>query len=260
MRSPRRIYPINIFDSVIATTNYDPLGNPLDDPLDGFLDDSSISTLGSLPASSSCDDASIKTEDFLAGFYPEENSPTMNLFDSPTISEFSPLIAREEDPNNPNPKPQRGPRNRKVYKLSPDADPYTPTSEAYAEDGTPIKPWICPSGKRRACCSWDAYPPFSRCWSREGSNSVCRFAKSRHCCDSVTSPGGPGLGCEQVRWVESTEDRESRTDSSSSSSSSGDTTTSNVVDLLQDVFPILQPWPELIPDSNPDQCKLRSRS
>lgn len=216
------------FKSLVATTNYG-------------SEDSASSLI------SNCDSSSLDYGDFLADYSPTDSS--FNILD-PSIS-----VANTDDnlsmfnrrsrvePRSPGgaagsyePKPR--------YELDPATNPETQKSSAYAADGTPISPMNCPSGKKKACCAWDAIPPFSQCWigQRFLASVACRPAKNQACCAEVPEPGGPGIDCEPVQWGKS---RDGRTQRDPNQSQGGPSSTP-----FQDTFPILQPLPDLTPSPN----------
>lgn len=217
-------------------------------------------TLGSFVTNSNCDGSSIGTDDLLAEYYPEEDT-SADIFD-PSVFAANPgdnlLVARLEGSEIPQIQPPTNPGRNKgtyvrpqVYTLPPNTGKYLRTYDAYAEDGTPIQPASCPAGKKRACCDPDAIPPFSRCWrGGQGPNSICAFAKNQFCCTSVEKAAGPGIDCDEAKWIKSRDGRQSLPNS-------GGENQPSTLDL-QDLFPILQPLPPLT-DPNPTWCKPRGR-
>lgn len=219
------------FEPIATTTNY------------GSENSASIPT-------SNCEDSALETGDFLAGYDPNEDS-SFNIFDQSVsvanaddnLSMFN-LKGREIRYGGGGGAPYV-PVSR--YDLDPNTSPNTPNSEAYAADGTPLRPMQCPNGKTKACCTWDAFPPFSQCWPavRFTPASVCRLAKNQFCCAKIPEPGGMGIDCEQMKWSKARDGRKQREPTPPTSSQ------------FQEIFPILQPLPELNP--NPDFCSPRRR-
>lgn len=210
------------FDPLVAATSYE-------------------SENGASIPSSNCEHSALETGDFLAEYDPDEDS-SINMFDpsaSVTNADISKLKGREIRHGGGGGYPYV-PVQR--FDLDPNTSPDTPNSEAYAADGTPLRPMNCPNGSKKACCVWDAIPPFSQCWPavRYTPVSVCRLAKNQFCCGDISENGGPGIDCEQMKWSKSRDGRKQRPPNPPQSNP------------FLDMFPILQDLPDLNP--NTDFC------
>jgi hypothetical protein len=249
---------INGVDSVVDTTNY------------GSRKDPFIFNLNSFPVNPECDgsssfetenflaedDPTVETEGFLTGYYPAADSSLTNYAPSAFTadSENSMFVARSaEGSDGPKEKSRKEPYVPvRIYKLDPNTSPYATTAEAYTDDGTPIKIGKCPKGTSRACCQWDAIPPFSVCWTMETNKSACRYAKSRFCCEKVQRGGGAGINCQDATWVEAHDGRKARPNASPG-------TLPPSSHPFQELFPVLQPLPLLPDDPEPAYCKNSRR-
>jgi hypothetical protein len=214
------------------------------------------------------EDHLFETRDLLVNYFPEENVENVSLdhFDlwSPTFSsEDSILSSNFEVGINPGkyqrPPPEPIPR----YEIDPNTAPFVGYNHAYAEDGTPIRKGNCPKGKRRICCNWIAADPFSECWYPPGPKPyrLCAPAMNLFCCRSVIlgksrKQGGTGEDCERVPWLLDERRRPKSSEESfeepSQESLEEPSEVPSRIDL-EELFPILQPLPEL-PDPNPRSC------
>lgn len=232
--------PVGDFDSLVATTNY------------GSENSASVTI-------SNCDSSALESGDFLAEWDPNEDS-LFNMFD-PSVS----VAEADDDMGMFNLKGRAEPRYRggtgglgggvyvpvQRFELDPNTSPETTRYGAYAADGTPISMMNCPNGSKRTCCKWDAIPPFSQCWSalQHTISAVCRLAKNQFCCGGVSEPGGPGINCQPIQWSKARDGRRQREPSSPQGPTSNP---------FQEIFPILQPLPDLTP--KPDFCSPRRRA
>jgi hypothetical protein len=206
----------------------------------------------------SAEDHLFKTRDLFTDYYYPEEDVSMNVFDpwSPTANSEDFIVSSNSEFGE-NPKKPRKPRYKPVerFKLDPQMDPLTRVRQAKAEDGTPIRPGICPRKKSKTCCLRDAIPPFSKCWKPLDARAyidrkrMCLYAMNLFCCESVTYDnyalnGGLGTNCEDMRWVK---------DPARESNSPQDSSQGPSQIELQEIFPILQPLPEL-PGPNLDYC------
>jgi hypothetical protein len=265
---------INAFDPAIASaTGYD-------------LEDQSL-MLDSAFISSSCDDSSLASDDFLATrnsiietedlFAPEKNDSAFEFAD--LLAEYYYPEQEEEksfiylaSSENPDPdltkarkssQPKRpDPRNAKAYQLDPNTLKWTFVDDAYADDGTPIQQGKCLDWRRQACCQWDlnGLDPFSQCWWIQNNDDLCRFAKSRSCCRDLEASGGKGIDCQQARWVKSKDaSRQPRQAKNSDANGNNSPSSSFSENELQELFPILLDLPSFS-DRNPAYCRPRRRS
>ncbi len=151
--------------------------------------------------------------------------------------------AKEKKKNPPKP---RKPRLVPTYELDPRTGKYTELKDAYAQDGTPIRPKNCPDGKKRSCCRYDAEGgPFSECWKDGHNNAVCRYARNQFCCEDVPVKGGPGVNCEEAKWVKA-RGRVTRPEDSSA------------MNQFREFFPILQDLSPVLSDPDPEEDLNRS--
>lgn len=226
----------NNFDSLVASTNYGSESSP------------------SVP-SSKCESSAPGSGDFVADYDPNEDS-SINMFD-PSVS-----IANADDSMRIFNLKGRGELRYKGggggpyvpvarYELDPNTSPDTMRSEAYAADGTPIGPMNCPNGSKKSCCIWNAVPPFSQCWPGLAYNPhyFCSFAKNLFCCGETPEPGGPGINCQPIQWTKSRDGRKQRDPNTLQGPTSNP---------FQEIFPILQPLPDLTPSS--DFCRPKKRA
>lgn len=124
-----------------------------------------------------------------------------------------------------------------LYELDPNIGTNVQTTAAYASNGTPLKPDSCPPGHRRSCCTDDTH---TECWHYALNKQSCRYARRLFCCQSIPQQGGPGTGCQTMKWVlERTRPLRNPP--------------SNQPDKLQGIFDIFQ-FPDLSPNSNPGYC------
>lgn len=199
--------------------------NPEADPPIDILD-SSISTA---PCNSQSD-SSIKSSDSSA-------STTLQDLEGNPI-----LIASDDSPGASRGKPNSRYTIEPTYELGPYTGPYTYTSDAYAEDGTAIKPGRCPSGTKKACCR--DYTNMV-CWFYPGNPQLCRYAKNLYCCGDVPEIGGPGTDCQTMKWIYER-------------GRANKTPPPDQPNQLQGVFDIFQ-FPDLNPNPNPSYCPSPSR-
>lgn len=129
-----------------------------------------------------------------------------------------------------------------IYELGPDIGPTVDTTDAYAADGTAIKPSRCPSGMKKSCCTDNTH---TACWYYPRNAQLCRYARNLYCCDEVPRLGGPGIGCQTIKWVYE-RSRPRRNPSS------------NQPDPFEGIFDIFH-FPDLNPNSNPSFCPSPSR-
>ena len=129
-----------------------------------------------------------------------------------------------------------------VYELGPDIGPTVDASDAYAADGTAIKPNRCPKSTKKSCCTDNTH---TACWRYPLNIQLCRYARNLYCCAEISQPGGPGVGCQTIEWVyERTRPRKKPP--------------SNPPNQLQGIFDIFQ-FPDLNPSSNPSYCPSPNR-
>ncbi len=150
------------------------------------------------------------------------------------------MIASSKEGRKKKPPKPRKPRLVPTYELDPRTGKWTELKDAYPEDGTPLRPKNCPDGKKRTCCRFDAVAgPYSDCWKDGYNNAVCRYAKNQFCCEDVPVNGGPGVNCEEAKWVKD-RGRKARPEDS------------EATNQFQEVFPILRELPLGFPDLNPN--------
>lgn len=212
-------------------TDSDPGSNPFIDIFDPLVATTSLDLNANL-ANTNCEDSATNPGEFLAEYDPTQDF-SVEMFDP----SFSSAKAKK--------------RVDRYYDLDPDTPQYAESERAYAADGTAIQPATCPDGKRRACCLWNADPPFSQCWPFPGNYMVCRFVKNKVCCAKVPVAGEAGIDCEKMRWIKARDGRKSREDSPENPP---ENPASNE---FQEIFPILKPLPDLNPDDA--YCKPRAR-
>lgn len=230
------------FDSLAATTNYE------------SENDASIPT-------SNCEQSGLDTGDLFAEQYDSKEDSSISV-----LARSAPVVNADDNIRKFKLKgrqmPDGGTSIRVLdipgssFDLDPNTSPDTGVSQAYAADGTPLRPKQCPNGTKRSCCKWDSFPPFSQCWPHAVNMGVCRSAKNQFCCASILNGGSvntgvpsTGLDCQDMKWQKSRDGRKQRAPSSLESPTSNQ---------LQEIFPILQPLPDLSP-SNPDFCSIRRR-
>ena len=227
-------------------------GEPAEDSLTNYNLDFAdeglpMAHLDSSLVDANCGDLSIQTEDPLFNDYVED--PSTNLF-APAIDAEDPSLPITDDrislENKGTRKGQYVPE--KTYDLGPSTGPYTPSWDAVAEDGTPLRFARCPAGKKRTCCS-RTDPPFIECWLASMSTPVCQFARNQYCCTGVQSKGGPGIDCENTRWIKA---RGRAQELNPSEDPQG----TSLPNQLQELFPILQDLPDINP---PAYCQSRRR-
>lgn len=211
----------------------------------------SISNLDSSLISANCGDTSIQPDDPLFDY--DAADPSTNIFARSVEYTEDPSLLTTDDIES-SAKGQSNTRKyfpERTYDLDPGTGPYTRTFEAYAGDGTPLQLGNCPAGKKRTCCL-PTNPPFSQCWLMPTSTqALCRFAKNQFCCQGVQSKGGPGIECEEARWIRSRDGRAAREIPSEEEPLESPTSSE-----YQELFPILKPLPDL---TRPDSCLPRVR-
>ena len=246
------------------------LGNPVTDSdpfLDGFdplvaMTENGSENGASIP-STYCEDSALETGDFFAEYDPNEDY-SISMFDPSTSTANADDYVRMFNLKRSKELRSRGgggagghrPDARPYvtvtrYDLDPNTSPNTLNINAYAADGTPISPMLCPHGTKRNCCIWDALPPFSQCWpwARYMTTQVCRLAKNQFCCDEVPKRGGEGINCQDMKWTRSRDARKQRQPAEDPPPTSSSE--------LQEIFPILQPLPDLSPNPSLDFCSPR---
>lgn len=175
-----------------------------------------------------------------------QSSSFMENFDSsdsaslPDLDENSNLIA-SDDQLTPEQRARHKPSWRytvePTYPLSDEIGPNTDTTNAYADDGTALRPSKCPEGSKKSCCVDNT---FMACWKYPNNVQVCRKARNLYCCGKIPVDGGPGVECEPIKWVYAR-------------SKPGRVPPSNKPDQLQGIFDMFQ-IPDLNPDPNPNYC------
>ena len=132
--------------------------------------------------------------------------------------------------------------NEPTYELDPNLGPRVETLAAYAANGTPLKPAPCPPGHKKSCCADDTH---TACWHYPRNKQLCGYARKLFCCKDIPQQGGPGTGCEAMKWVLE-RPRSLRNPPP------------NQPNKLQGIFDIFQ-FHDLSPNSNPDYCPTPSR-
>lgn len=210
----------SIENTGLSLENYNPEGNlPID------IWDSSIATA---PCNSEYESS---TESF-----DSSDSASLSDLDGNPI-----LIASEGFPLEPD---RGGPGWRYTiepeYELGTQIGYTTNVDEAYAQDGTPLKPMRCPPGTTKSCCTDESY---TACWTHPLNAQLCKYARNLFCCEKIPERGGPGVGCQTMIWVY----RRSR------SRKIPKDPPAEQPKRLQGVFDIFQ-FPDLSPNSNPSSC------
>ena len=214
---------------------------------------SSISGLDLSLVAANCGDSSIQSDYFLLDDYSTNPSTdisasTVDFGDPSLTDDFVPLEDKQARIRKPFiyvPPP--------TYDLAPSTGPYTPLEEAVAEDGTPIRPKLCAIGKTRKCCLLTD-PPFSRCWLWPRNREVCSYARNQFCCGEYKYGGGPASDCEEVKWIE---DKARSGEKQGENTGDAKPSEESISNQLEELFPILQPLPDINPP--PAYCKPGTR-
>lgn len=224
-----------IGNEVFSPESYNPENNP---PLDIF--DSPIST-------ANCNsEADASTEIFgpldSNSLYSLDGDSV--LIASPRIPGNLPIGGGDPKPGAPKPPGWRY-TVEPIYQLDPKSNQQTMTTNAFAANGTPLKPKSCPQGLKRSCCKDNTH---TECWADSHLFQLCRFAKNLYCCEKVTGRGVPGVGCESVQWIEQRgrlpRDKQDPP--------------KNQPNPLQGIFDLFN-FPDLSPSPNPNSCRIPSR-